>query len=116
MKSPAARWSLRRGVQPDEDREQFRDLVEKVIQRDGCEHTLWLETSVDDPGRAMTRQAVSEHVDLVVGAGVDGTVRIVADGLAGTGIPMGLVPAGTANLLARNLCLLYTSPSPRDRS
>ena len=53
----------------------------------------------------MTRKAVSEHVDLVVGAGGDGTVRIVADGLAGTGIPMGLVPAGTANLLAHNFGL-----------
>jgi diacylglycerol kinase (ATP) len=85
--------------------EQFRDVVEEVVQRDGWVDTLWLETSADDPGRAMTRQAVSEHVDLVVGAGGDGTVRIVADGLAGTGIPMGLVPAGTANLLARNLAL-----------
>ena len=90
---------------PTKISDQFRDLVEKVVQRDGWVDTLWLETSVDDPGRAMTRQAVSELVDLVVGAGGDGTVRIVADGLAGTGIPMGLVPAGTANLLARNLGL-----------
>jgi hypothetical protein len=28
---------------------------------------------------------------------------VVADGLAGTGIPMGIVPEGTANLLSRNL-------------
>ena len=90
---------------PTKISEQFRDLVEKVVQRDGWVDTLWLETSVDDPGRAMTRHAVSEHVDLVVSAGGDGTVRIVADGLAGTDIPMGLVPAGTANLLARNLGL-----------
>ena len=32
---------------------------------------------------------------LVVAAGGDGTVRIVADGLAHSGIPMGLIPAGT---------------------
>jgi diacylglycerol kinase (ATP) len=53
----------------------------------------------------MTRQAVAEQVDLVIGAGGDGTIRYVADGLAHTGIPMGLVPAGTGNLLARNLDL-----------
>ena len=53
----------------------------------------------------MTRQAVAEQVDLVIGAGGDGTIRSVADGLAHTGIPLGLVPAGTGNLLARNLDL-----------
>ena len=53
----------------------------------------------------MARQAVAEKVDLVIGAGGDGTIRIVADGLAGTGIVMGLVSAGTGNLLARNLDL-----------
>jgi diacylglycerol kinase family enzyme len=37
--------------------------------------------------------------------GRDGTIRYVADGLAHTGIPLRLVPAGTGNLLARNLDL-----------
>jgi YegS/Rv2252/BmrU family lipid kinase len=90
---------------PTKISEQFRDLVEKTLQRDGWVDTMWLETSVTDPGRAMTQQAVAAGVDLVVCAGGDGTVRIVADGLAGTGIPMGLIPAGTGNLLARNLNL-----------
>ena len=33
---------------PTKISEQFRDLVEKVVQRDGWVDTLWLETSVDD--------------------------------------------------------------------
>ena len=90
---------------PTKISDQFRDLVEKTVQRDGWVDTLWLETSATDPGRAMTQQAVAAGVELVVCAGGDGTVRIVADGLAGTGIPMGLIPAGTGNLLARNLDL-----------
>jgi diacylglycerol kinase family enzyme len=79
--------------------------MEDNLQRNGWRDTLWLETSVEDPGRAMTRQAVAEQVDLVIGAGGDGTIRYVADGLACSGIPLGLVPAGTGNLLARNLDL-----------
>jgi diacylglycerol kinase (ATP) len=90
---------------PTKISDQFRDLVEDNLQREGWRDTLWLETSVEDPGRAMTKQAVAEQVDLVIGAGGDGTIRYVADGLAHTGIPLGLVPAGTGNLLARNLDL-----------
>jgi diacylglycerol kinase (ATP) len=90
---------------PTKVSDKFRALVEEGLQRNGWSKTLWLETSADDPGRAMTRQAVAEQVDLVIGAGGDGTIRYVADGLAHTGIPMGLVPAGTGNLLARNLDL-----------
>jgi diacylglycerol kinase family enzyme len=90
---------------PTKVSDKFHDLVEEGLQRNGWSNTLWLETSADDPGRAMTRQAVAEQVDLVIGAGGDGTIRYVADGLAHTGIPMGLIPAGTGNLLARNLDL-----------
>ena len=90
---------------PTKISDQFRGQMEKTLQRDGWTDTLWLETSADDPGRSMTRQAVTAGVDLVIAAGGDGTVRIVADGLAGSGIVMGLIPAGTGNLLARNLDL-----------
>ena len=90
---------------PTKVSDKFRALVEEGLQRNGWSNTLWLETSAEDPGRTMTRQAVAERVDLVIGAGGDGTIRYVADGLAHTGIPMGLVPAGTGNLLARNLNL-----------
>jgi diacylglycerol kinase family enzyme len=51
----------------------------------------------------MTEQAVREKVDLVLGAGGDGTIRVICSGLANTGIPFGLIPAGTGNLLARNI-------------
>ena len=46
---------------------------------------------------------MSAHVDRVIAVGGDGTIRMVADRLAGSGIPMAVVPVGTGNLLARNL-------------
>jgi diacylglycerol kinase family enzyme len=64
---------------------------------------LWLETTPEDPGRQMTAAAVAAGVDLVVAAGGDGTIRVVVAGLVGTDIPCALLPAGTINLLARNL-------------
>jgi YegS/Rv2252/BmrU family lipid kinase len=81
----------------------FRDAMSARLAAARWTDPIWLETTVEDPGRSMAVRAVEQQVDLVVAAGGDGTVRIVADGLANTGIPMGIVPSGTANLLARNL-------------
>ncbi len=81
----------------------FRRHVEYELKSRGWERALWLETTTEDPGHAMTEQAVRERVDLVLGAGGDGTIRVICSGLAHTGIPFGLIPAGTGNLLARNI-------------
>jgi diacylglycerol kinase (ATP) len=81
----------------------FRRHVDYELKSRGWERALWLETTTEDPGRAMTEQAVREGVDLVLGAGGDGTIRVICSGLAHTGIPFGLIPAGTGNLLARNI-------------
>ena len=81
----------------------FREALSSRLAAARWTEPIWLPTAEDDPGRSMAATAVEEQVDLVVAAGGDGTVRVVADGLANSGIPMGIVPSGTANLLARNL-------------
>src|ERR1700704_3091252 len=52
---------------------------------------------------ALTRHAVAAGASLVFAAGGDGTVRACAEALAGTGVPLAIVPLGTANLTARAL-------------
>lgn len=85
------------------------DAVRAVVEREeasaGWEPTLWFETSREDPGRGATLDAVSADVDLVIAAGGDGTVRLVAEALAEHGTPLALLPSGTGNLLARNMDL-----------
>ncbi len=64
-----------------------------------------LTTTVEDPGAGQAAAAVTDGSDIVVVCGGDGTVREAASALAGTGVAMGIVPRGTANLYARNLRL-----------
>lgn len=64
-----------------------------------------LRTTIAEPGGTQARAALSQGADAVVAIGGDGTVREVAAELAHTGVPLGIMPAGTANLFARNLYL-----------
>ncbi len=61
------------------------------------------DTSSSDHGLDLARDALAAGAGLVVAAGGDGTVRACAHALAGSGVPLAIVPRGTANLAARAL-------------
>jgi diacylglycerol kinase (ATP) len=63
------------------------------------------ETTADDPGTGITREAVAAGARLIVAVGGDGTVRACAQALAGASVPLAIVPRGTANLAARALAI-----------
>ena len=93
-----------------DDVDAFKEMVEEHARESGWGQPAWYETTVEDPGRAMAEAAAINGAELVLVCGGDGTVRTVCAELAGTGVPVGVVPAGTGNLLARNLGIpLYLS-------
>jgi YegS/Rv2252/BmrU family lipid kinase len=73
---------------------------------------LWLETTPEEPGQGLTAKAVAEGVDLVMAQGGDGTVMACVTGLAGTEVPLAVLPGGTGNLLATN----FDIPSSLDEA
>jgi diacylglycerol kinase family enzyme len=81
----------------------LRAAVAEQERRAGWAPSSWHETAADDSGRAAAREAVSDNPDMVIVAGGDGTVRVVAENIRESGVRLGVVPAGTGNLLARNL-------------
>ena len=83
--------------------DKAREQVEKAVRDVGWDAPTWLETTKDDPGKGMAEQAVRDGHDVVLAMGGDGTVMSCITALAGSGVPIGVLPAGTGNLLARNL-------------
>src|SRR3712207_468858 len=67
--------------------DDVRAAVEEAEREAGWGETRWYETSVDDPGERVTKQALREGASVVMAAGGDGTVRAVAESLRGTGVP-----------------------------
>ncbi|MGZ4492744.1 MAG: YegS/Rv2252/BmrU family lipid kinase [Nocardioidaceae bacterium] len=86
-----------------EDVAAFREMVERRAREAGWGVPTWHTTTAEDPGRSMAEAAAVDGAELVIVCGGDGTVRTVCAELAGTGVSVGVVPAGTGNLLARNL-------------
>ncbi len=77
-----------------------------ILSGSGVRVTL-RETAYPGHATELAAQAAASGATLVVAAGGDGTIAEVAAGLSGTSIKLGVIPLGTANVLAQELGLSF---------
>jgi len=82
------------------------DLVKSVLATHQYDADVRITTGPNDAHRFATEAAAANR-DLVVAWGGDGTVNGAAAAVAGTGIPLAIVPGGSGNGLARDLSLPF---------
>src|SRR5271154_1549722 len=78
------------------------DGVLTALRKSGAAIDI-LETGENRAAGAKAKRAVAEGYDAVVVCGGDGTIFDVIQGLAGSSVPLGIIPYGTGNVLAQNL-------------
>ena len=81
------------------------ETVTQTITR-FCEEHHWecdiYQTQKDEDLSQLVRKTVKKGVDMVIVAGGDGTVSAVVEGMINSQVPLGILPAGTGNVLARD--------------
>jgi diacylglycerol kinase family enzyme len=88
-----------------EDSAALHEQIDDACRAGGHPPALWFETTEEDPGYGQAREALAHDAELLLACGGDGTVTACASALTGSETALALVPAGTGNLLARNLDL-----------
>ena len=81
----------------DREREGVLEAVRESFDIDQ------VSTTARTTGIRIAREVADAGDDLVIAFGGDGHVNEVANGLAGTGVTMGIIPGGTMNVFARSL-------------
>ncbi|MEU4229057.1 diacylglycerol kinase family protein [Nonomuraea sp. NPDC026600] len=79
------------------------DRLRVLITEQDVGELLWYEVPKSKKARKKVREALEQGAELVFVWGGDGMVQRCADVLAGSGVPMAVLPAGTGNLFATNL-------------
>lgn len=84
------------------DPSSLKQLFQERFGEIGHHYDLYETTGAEDIA-AIVKEATAGDYSQVVAAGGDGTVSAVADGLAHGTTPLGILPVGTGNLVAREL-------------
>ncbi len=95
------------------DPERLRQLITRRL-REAQWHVEIHETAADEDIAEVTRDALARGFDLFIAVGGDGTVSGVAAALIGRDVPVGIIPSGTGNALARELHIPPTAEGALD--
>ncbi|MFI5895903.1 diacylglycerol/lipid kinase family protein [Actinoplanes sp. NPDC051513] len=91
--------------------DELRHTIERMLAEAGWPRPTWHETTPEDTGKGQAKRAMADGAELIFVCGGDGTVMAVVGALAGSGVAMAVLPAGTGNLLAANLGLVGDLPA-----
>lgn len=89
---------------------EVRGILEATFASAGWRVTFSETSGADDYSR-IVGDALAHGATLVVAAGGDGTVSLVGGPLIGRGVPLGILPVGTANVLAQELGIPQDLPA-----
>ena len=81
--------------------DRLKSLVVYALQ--GRYDVEAVSTEAQNHATEIGREAINGDYDIVVAFGGDGTLNEVANGLAGTDIPVSVLPGGSTNVVARTL-------------
>ncbi len=99
---------------PQSGRQRTRRLIELDIARrillEGGIAAEPKPTSGRGSATHLARQAIASGCELVICCGGDGTINEVVNGMAGSPVPLAVLPAGTANILAKELGIPWMIP------
>jgi diacylglycerol kinase (ATP) len=82
----------------------------QILRAAGIDAQLSPTTSVGS-ATELARNAVQQGCEMVVACGGDGTINEVVNGMAGASTPLAVLPAGTANILAKELGIPWDIPA-----
>jgi diacylglycerol kinase (ATP) len=90
-------------------RQSLLRAVCRRLRDAGAEVQTALAEHIEEDRQVARSAAEAGAFDAVVAAGGDSTVRGVASGLIGSGMPLGIIPIGTGNVLAREIGIGFSA-------
>lgn len=94
-------------------KEGLWEVIKSRFRREGMAFTLYYTSGPDD-ARRLAREAAGNGCGMVVAVGGDGTINEIATALCHSDTPLGIIPSGSGNGLARTLQIPQTPEKALD--